>query len=363
MHRPFFSLAILLEIIAVSLFLVGSAQSQTGVPTFDVASSTAHGCGWLWHGTSGQQIRRNFFEVVQAIQSRSYVSRNAEGNDNLPWNLADDAVVSPAIVSTGYDAAYDFAMFEGQYYDLAPSQIEIESMATAVVESESEVVPVFAISCPASSPYYDDFNCCLDSGFDRRSNENAQANENAGEIAWGVCEADGILESSDCLTAVEAQHAWQHIHVAIKRTIESALTLWQSYRVPFAQSGNQSLSDTDAQLAWEQIKGAATRTIEVLEIAVDSSWQPFSHLSLVIAAKNLPNISIDTFVSQKPALPVASTISLTEGQQIVILTQAAVTLDEIGLYLQEAAQRLRYIAADRIVSKSNSRRIAREGNY
>src|SRR5687767_7449856 len=105
MQRPFFSLAILLEIIAVSLFFISSAYSQTGVQAIDAAAGAAHGCGWLWHGDSASEVRRNFVEAYEAFQSRSYVMRsnvNIERYAAVPWSSAEDFVVNThQLVSTG----------------------------------------------------------------------------------------------------------------------------------------------------------------------------------------------------------------------------------------------------------------------
>jgi hypothetical protein len=365
MHRPFFSLTILLKIIAASLLFISSAYSQTGVVAFDSASAAVHGCGWIWHAESGWAIRSNFVEVHRALQNRSYVLRPENNlHRSLPWTVADnEPVTSPDFVSTGYDSAYDFAMFDGRYDDVAQSTVDIGGCVSESA-SETELAPVFAITCPAPSLYFDDYDCCLDSGFHRGINEDLhQQFSPATESAWGDCEADGFVEADasldDSLDMCDSQLALDYIQAALQQTIDSAVAVWQCYLAPFAQPQQITLSEAEAKLAWEQLTRAATHTVEVVEIAVDSSWRPFAYHSLVIETQSL---SINDFNWQKPVFPVASTISLSEGQQIVILAQAAATLDEIGLYLQEAAQQLRYIAADRIVSKGSNRRIAREGN-
>jgi len=123
MQRPCFALAMLLGAMASSVVVVGASYSPSPVTLGAGLPGPAMVCG------------------VEVGKTPAIV--RSQGEDEPFVDVDDPAALRwSTLTATGYDPAFDFAMFDGSFDDVAPSQFEI---ATAQV-AESLLVEAPAIS-------------------------------------------------------------------------------------------------------------------------------------------------------------------------------------------------------------------------
>lgn len=329
MHRPCYSLVVLLQSIGLCLFPVNSIHCQDSVSNWDSISGTAYGCAkWLRESTALDLCDHcsSLYHAICTDQgvTIAYSSHATEGTD-IPWSVAEGRINQPAtLVGTGYDSAYDFAMFDGRYYGVARSATDIAHSMAVVAQPGPGTVDLWVGDGPATSLSFDDLDGCLSSDY---------------------CFSDYAREANiDPSTGGVTR--WED-----EASVNGEAEGW----VDASASSHEACLDTDdAAETWRQLQVAWARASDVVKVMWHSQWAPVIHH---YAANASPTPSFEELFDDDSLLPGLSADSLAYVEEAALI-RAAGTVEEMGSRLHEVAQQLRFLAADRIVAKTQLRRLA-----
>lgn len=330
MQRPCFALAVLLGSMATSMLMVRTVNSQS--PAIALIELPGPVC------VSGGIEEASTISVVlgQSVDTGDDDCLDETGGDNLvasdgePWWKADSSLATlwnsdestnawSTLLATGYDIAFDFAMCGGRYFALTSSKSDIEcSLAidqhrTDLIEGADHTAgTTHEIRC-------EDYNYCL--GFDCELGQTGPRHELTD--ANRLVPTATLYETDVCQTVLLPE--------------DCAVWLWHGFQNTGAWAGDQ------LHTWWT--------------ISHNHPWVGRFHGQ---SSENNTESSIDDLFGQVIPAAAAPTSVATGFQEEVLIIAAADSLDQLGLRLQEAANQLRYWAADRIVMKGNLRRVAQK---
>ncbi|MGE0757378.1 MAG: hypothetical protein AB7F89_27315 [Pirellulaceae bacterium] len=152
MYRPFYALIVLLEALAGSLLLVKTVQSQS-------PSAGAAGLGrpivifaWPWDETAVEDLFSECAGIDDPLECKGFavagIGTRIGAGVKVPWCVAPtDAervaqCAELATLGTGYDAAYDFTMFDGQFREVMVEAGEAEGLVDAPASMVEPAQPV-----------------------------------------------------------------------------------------------------------------------------------------------------------------------------------------------------------------------------
>lgn len=298
MQRPCFAVAILLAWMAGSLVVVSRVESRSRerqVANLPSPRSVCH-----FESAGGRTI---------VLGQSAAISEEVTGEAGAVEPLVNRWY---GIHGTGYDAAYDFAMLDGSYPDLARSTVDIEHSMAA-----TEVADQFVGDSELEEYFYQASADPLPPSANQVAAVEIPALEMPASFTlWGVAVSlRDLPEQAHQWVAGELRQigVWVETHDLIR-----PLASWSQAQL--------------AELAWLQLPPqpetpvARVATVELLEF----EWTEG---------------------------PGASELGVDYTDEVALIT-AADTLEMLSAKLEIAAERLRYWAATRMVEKSHARRIA-----
>lgn len=295
MQRPCFAVAILLASMATSVLVVGKVQSQSQGSSVSRLPSPRVVCG----GVAGVEGTT----VLVLGQSDDEVDRWLESLDEF---VESDRKASHwfEVAGTGYDAAYDFAMHDGQYEGITRSTVDIEHSLAAAGEA--------AVS---ESGAEGDGTSELERYFYEASTYGS--NEVAVDAEMRV--------GGDAATAIAVE--------------------WIAGRVEEARD-------------WLVATPVAQRLVGWWEEGRDATWM-VGWVAVERDSATMSTVELYEFEMDEPEVeaPYQGPDPVDFGDEVLLIT-AADTLDSLSARLEEAAQQLRFWAATRMVHKSQGRRVA-----
>jgi hypothetical protein len=337
MQRPCFALAVLLGSIASSLVMVSTANSQSPVVAVIELPGPAASVGII-HEVAvtlvlGQSIDIGSDDWLAECEApeQSHCSANYDCDYDCDYDCQVEPIVATTptsnqptgfwstLMTTGYDIAYDYAMFGGRFLATEPCHQDHEKFVSVDVQEGFDCLQDVEeeVACPdevATSIESEEYNYCLGWGCERiDSSYVAEVDE--------ATPADTLEEtnSSVPLLLPEDSSAW----------------LWQGI-------------ENSGAFAGEELHKWWT-------LAQENAWTQGVRDQL-LNWNSIPT-NIGAISRKAPATPV-SVETPNSFQQEMLMLIAADSLEIIGKQLQGAADQLRFLAADRIVSKSSARRVA-----
>lgn len=362
MQRPCFALAVLLGSMASSVLVVGRTHSQLPVTASMTLPSPSSTHGYLsFSGGStvavvlGQSMDVGYESWWEYSGGADHVaSDDAQLRDANPSLATEDLLKSSkwTLPTTGYDGAYDFAMHDGWYTDVAPSPVEGDySWADEKSSQEEEPAevsdPIDDLTGPTGCEE-DDY--CFGDRFDADQGRSWvcpwSRPENMIRDEVLECEDETIDVASTSSLQAEECSRWfiQKVTGVLQWTTETV----ESYH-SYAKD-SVATQELDQWLAVAAMQWTKTTVRGWIAYVNQQPWVVQMQYRWATIATGPREIDVTGYYGD-------STESQGFDEEVMLLT-AADTLDRVGSTLQQAAQTLRFWAADRIVAKGNSKRVA-----
>ena len=363
MQRPCFALAVLLGSMASSVLVVGRVHSQLPATASMALPSPSSTFGSVSSVSSvsvvlGQSVDVGYESWWEYSGGADHVASDDEQQRDAEASLAteDSSTTSPGwtLPTTGYDSAYDFAMHGGWYSDVAPSPTEVDySWAEekcnpvetgAYVENEDLTAPT---GCEE-----DDY--CFSNRFDADMGRSWVCPWSRPDSMNADCITECPDETQDIDTIAtlrpEVCSRWLIQKVAgLMQWTKDTAQGWHSYAQESA-----AIRELDQWMAIAAMQWTKTTIRGWITYANQQPWVVQMQYRWISIASRPQEIDVSGYYGE-----------LTDSQDFdeeVLLLTAAETLDRVGSTLQEAARTLRFWAADRIVAKGNSKRVARRAH-
>jgi hypothetical protein len=392
MQRSCFALAVLLGSMASSVLVVGSVHSQPAAIAVTVLPGPASIGGFV---TGTPTVTIVLGQSVDADDDRWWEETGGAdrvASDDVQQRDADASLATedPAIIEpnhwwnslgTGYDSAYDFAMYDG-WYDVESSQTDVEHSVALEESFREECEGSYFVSGPTSSVACEDYDHCIDGepelglGTSRTCPWSGQDLTDDDAKYYGLipcligteqsCEVEqSVVTENSPVLSIDHCSAWilETSNLVVNRA-NSAVGRW--YASASRSHGNARHSEAptllseecvawilqQARIAFAWTDAAARRSYSY---ANDGEWayQIRDQWTAIVAGEpSVEESTVTTSVSTNEP-----DVSSDFHEEVLLLTTAN-TLDHLSLRLQEAAQYLRYWAADCVASKTKSRRVA-----
>jgi hypothetical protein len=358
MFRPFYALIILLEALAGSLLLVRSASSQTILPETGRLPAIL-----VFAWTIDEEFDDPCVDCPGVSDLECGNLSSGLETDCLPiWPDVPNQGASTTLLETGYDGDYDSAMFGADPFEQAANDV---GMGNSCDDDQNVPDPsALVVHGPTTSVCFDfdgRLGCTYLPAMD--CFRNARFGEVSGVVVVGP-EAEGWVEAPASsgepdLTAEESEAACQAVLGAWVRAGETAHHVWTrpwNFLAPQPATVDTRLRAADARAALQALDVAVHRIGHIAELLWNGAWSPVTQHSLLAgrsAAADLQTTMHYVYI----VLP----DQVERYREEATLIQAANTLDQLGLQMQQAAQQLRSWAVERIAEKHSSRRVAQRG--